>query len=264
VGARGEFEAPAHEFGVEGALEGVAGQAQQRAAVVGGAKVVGMMALKDQLRGIRISDSPFHTPWRSTKAAARMRKLSGGRLDDCITDWAWADRDGGSVDPDDADLDERDERAYRGLDSSKVSAVSKLIHVEYQRGGHDGVQTPTGRAGDFQLGTASGYCNRHEQILFTFNPDGSLHDFCCNGGKVKAGHASDGLALLWRRMSYMDFIHRKVPTHENKSGERCRQCEDLGRNWRKSSTRDYALTAKFGTPRLFESALEEQESFPSN
>jgi hypothetical protein len=228
--------------------------------IVSFTQAVGMMALKDQLSSIRISDSPFHTPWRSEKAAARMRTLIGGRLDDYITEWAWEDRDDGSGD---LDSDERDEQVYRGLDSSKVSAVSKLTHVDCQRGGHDGV-TPTGRAGDFQLGAASGHCQRHDSILFTFNPDGSLHDFCCNGGKVKAGHASDGLALLWRRISYMDFIHRKVPTHENKSGERCRQCEYLGREWRKSSTRDYALTAKFGTPRLFESALEEQESFPSN
>lgn len=221
---------------------------------------VGFLTLKDQLRSIRISDSTFHSTWRSDKAATRVKTLHKCSLEDCIFDWAWEDRDGGDVDPDAEDYDKRDSKVHRGIDSVRVATVSKRLFVDKQP--THGI-TPTGRANDYQMGTRSGSCNRHNDILFTFNPDGTLHDFCCNGGKVNAGHAKDGLALLWRRISYMDFIHKKVPVAANQNGERCRECEALGKKWRRASKADRDLSVQFGSPRRFEEALE-NESFSTN
>lgn len=77
------------------------------------------------------------------------------------------------------------------------------------------------------------------ELKFTFAPDGSIYDFCCNGGKVpNAGHARDGSQLLYRHIDFMQHLWRRYPHKESRGfdanpwqGERCRNCSTVAREW---------------------------------
>lgn len=81
-----------------------------------------------------------------------------------------------------------------------------------------------GRAADFQLSSESASCGTGaDDLKFSFNPDGTIHDFCCNGGPHPGGHVDEGLVLLLVRTAFMDHLRRKMGA-----------ASSYGADWRKS------------------------------
>jgi hypothetical protein len=94
--------------------------------------------------------------------------------------------------------------------------------------------SPVGRARTTQIPAwQDGACGPDLHALrFTFAPDGSIYDFCCNGGKVAGGHARDGVQLLYNHLDFMTFLHKAYPSGRKWQGERCQNCHTIARQWK--------------------------------
>lgn len=149
----------------------------------------------------------------------------------------------------DALSDAQDQAREERLDETLQSQLSEMLvgrhlslHVDHQAGDSDHV-SPVGRArADHIAATQDGHCGKHEsELKFTFQPDGSIYDFCCNGGKVAGGHARDGSQLLYNHLDFMSLLFEHYPVRDNPKlwgwnnpwqGERCRGCSHVARQWR--------------------------------
>lgn len=228
-------------------------------------EVMQVLANCGQALCIRVSASPFHDVYRREEApflrsTDHLRNAIEGRdLQDhffrqlcqpegectCCGAALRMEKDGTCCGECGANLEARD---YGG-DGLKEMRMEHLcqrlaemiddheLHVDQQRNGRVLV---TGRAATTQVGTVGGDCGWDEScIKFTFNPDASVRDVCCSGGRVPAGHARDGWKLHLRRVAFMRELHNKHPGQDDWTGgsfARCEACPGLAARAMRSKT----------------------------
>lgn len=123
-----------------------------------------------------------------------------------------------------------------------LSGRDLSIYVDQQGTEADQI-SPVGRArANHITATQDGPCGKHEnELKFTFQPDGSIYDFCCSGGKIAGGHARDGSQLLYNHLDFMSLLFERYPVRDDPSrfgwnnpwqGARCRGCSHVAREWR--------------------------------
>ena len=96
--------------------------------------------------------------------------------------------------------------------------------------------SPAGRALKNGIGLQDGTCYPASEPKFTINPDGSIRDVCCHGGKAPLGHIRDGaLRLFALRFELLKEVHRQFPQAEGRldcnGGKRCRGCPGFASQW---------------------------------
>lgn len=216
------------------------------------ARAVFPLAISGTLEHIRVSNSVYHQPHR--KERSRWANGTPAILDE-VHCWA---REEGFTSEMYTDDPEEEKLEYLPLHWSAIEELSKLVYLQGGDEYKSNKVSPVGRALDNQFGSQEGYCAPKDNLLFTFNPDGTLHDFCCNGGNVPAGRAADRLALLWRRFLYMGHLLSKYPKTPGKSdhGERCTRCVETGAAWLKEQERQIGWTRAWSTPDQWTSAVD--------
>jgi hypothetical protein len=103
--------------------------------------------------------------------------------------------------------------------------------------------SPVGRAKKW--GLQDGECHPVNDVKFTFMPGAKLYDPCCNGGHVPLGHASNPQDLFEQRFKFITYLHKAYPS-ENKShnhyqGERCKNCPSMGTKFLKLNPNETTL-----------------------
>lgn len=217
---------------------------------------------------IRISDSPFHDPFRKEerKIISLLRHNAEENIHSVFTHF-WEQENpkesraltclhcydqlpAGNIDKlktcpscdtefDDSDRMEMhqtfenensDNRGYHGIIlASMLHRNKNTIYVDTQTPDQ---MVPVGRAADNQLGWKDGNCHWRDDIKFTFQPGGNLHDPCCNGGRVDLGHVSEGWGLFLKRIAYMRDLHTAFPNPDRKTSVgRCLECPAYGKKW---------------------------------
>lgn len=203
-----------------------------------------------QMESVRISNSAYHDTWRSKGwKPSRIANYKPALVDNL---WDWSSEDGllGALDEDTLIYDE--EMAWRTrLNHHAIGLLDEVLHADKQDA--HGV-TSTGRALENQLTWKSSSCGRYDRLMFTFNPDASIHDLCCNGGKVAAGHARENLALLWRRFDYLRHLHKEVPRYD----DRCGNCALTAIRWKNQREQAYAEALRYSTVRGLVNALDDE------
>lgn len=217
---------------------------------------------------IRVSDSPFHAPFRSTRLTRLLKHLKQGsdgaqdlldilQEDSCVVcpecntkvmrEDIWDHHQSCGVA--EAELwDEWDRQVGSALPGDAEYRLVQLLndqrlHVDTQSGDASKI-SPVGRArGNHIAAAQDGPCGPDSHaVRFTFQPDGSIYDFCCNGGKVAGGHARDGSQLLYNHLSFMEYLYQHFPQRPHSytgassnspwGGGRCRQCSTVAREWK--------------------------------
>lgn len=233
-----------------------------------------MKALRDsRLLGgisIRISESDFHKPHRGQESelVELLAKQKGGSDDlvfEMVDRWNSQERDAAgpvkftcnACDTENSGEDSECSECGVDCDEERYEAIDNLpghrerdmhgwmlrqlfggegddgrsVHVDVQHGDQT---VPVGRALDLSIGTKGGGCHKYDNIKFTFEPGGKLHDPCCNGGHAPLGHARDGWLLFMRRIAFMESLHSAYPGGPYPSAgtaERCRNCALHAAKW---------------------------------
>ena len=72
--------------------------------------------------------------------------------------------------------------------------------------------SPAGRALKNGMGQQDGLCHPASELKFTINPDGSIRDVCCYGGRAPLGHIRGGaLRLFALRYELLKAVHEQFP-----------------------------------------------------
>lgn len=215
---------------------------------------------------IRISDSPYHMPFRSKTERYMLPKLQYEIGDDVLyemqeyyflqieetgyecplcsvraTSWYTHVKMSGCGVEEDEWRDQQDWQMSKELPWSYLCQLQSLmnsedVHMFVDAQKADGARiSPVGRAKTTQIPAwQNGLCGRTtEELMFTFAPDGSVYDFCCNGGKVPgAGHARDGLEILENHLTFMQHLYSRFPIGlHSGEGRRCAGCSCAARQW---------------------------------
>ena len=98
--------------------------------------------------------------------------------------------------------------------------------------------SPAGRALKNGMGQQDGLCHPASELKFTINPDGSIRDVCCYGGRAPLGHIRGGaLRLFALRYELLKAVHEQFPQAEERlhrncnGGNRCRGCPGFASRW---------------------------------
>jgi hypothetical protein len=210
---------------------------------------------------VRISESPYHQPFRGREAPLLRALADGLEVFDYEAREVWGRSkrpEQGQDEPDDEFWERADDFYERTLlpASAGLYWLQDLMRdnrffVDVQESHHT---VSVGRAVDNHIDSnKSGSCSWNgdeEEIMFTFEPGGKLYDPCCNGGHVPLGHAREGLALYLRRAAFMKAMLYRAKMERYSGSEKCLNCPAFGSNWLRDNRKqaDALIESKLCTP----------------
>jgi hypothetical protein len=115
--------------------------------------------------------------------------------------------------------------------------------------------SPAGRALKNGMGLQEGACHPASELKFTVNPDGTIRDVCCHGGRAPMGRIRDGaLHLFAVRYELLKAVHEQFPQAEERlrsnGAKRCRGCPGFASQWlRREKPKLEPLLREFGMTR---------------
>ena len=214
-------------------------------------------AVADEKLSIRVSNSIWHDPFRRGEKHIISRRALQEALEN---PYEWFDLPEPSCQCGGALVYEKDshrcercgnsvseDEYYEAKDLSMMQPGHHAIPllVEGIKSGNVYIDTkwtepnrlsPAGRALKNGMGLQDGTCCPASRPQFTINPDGSIRDVCCHGGKAPLGHIRDGaLRLFALRFELLKEVHRQFPQAEGRldcnGGKRCRGCPGFASHW---------------------------------
>ena len=214
-------------------------------------------AVADEKLSIRVSNSIWHDPFRRGEKHIISRRALQEALEN---PYEWFDLPEPSCQCGGALVYEKDSRRcercgnsvsedeyYEAKDLSMMQPGHHAIPllVEGIKSGNVYIDTkwtepnrlsPAGRALKNGIGLQDGTCYPASEPKFTINPDGSIRDVCCHGGKAPLGHIRDGaLRLFALRFELLKEVHGQFPQAEGRldcnGGKRCRGCPGFASHW---------------------------------
>lgn len=147
------------------------------------------------------------------------------------------------------------------VDSLREAAKNEFLYIDSKLASEEKV-SPVGRAKKNEFGIQDGACHETDDIKFTFMPTlpgerpGRIYDVCCNGGHVPMGFADEGINLFFKRMLFMQALHKKFPItktsigHNDGQGYRCLNCPSFGAKWVRENASKIEKTLKKETREL--------------
>jgi hypothetical protein len=239
------------------------------------AGIVGEAVAREEL-AIRISNSTWHDPYRKgEKHLINRRALQEALENPC----EWFDlpeplcQCGGALVYEEGGRrcgacgeSMSEEEYYEAKDASMMQpghyAVPLLI--EGIKSGNVGIDakwtepnrlSPAGRALKNGMGLQGGACHPASELKFTVNPDGTIRDVCCHGGRAPMGRIRDGaLHLFALRYELLKAVHEQFPQAEERlhsnGAKRCRGCPGFASQWlRREKPKLEPLLREFGLVR---------------